>query len=508
MFSQVRSLNWRRIEWVHQSANDKTTTWPPAAGSAWKSCFDQLGHDRSAVIIQRCAACPRIDHFTYYCLGSQGGKLWVVMRLLGPIACRKVCRNTAEICKTTGLSFWIVGFQFQLFLQTIGLDAATSSPLTGLRLIVSPLELNVRVRSRRRSSLPSQALLQLPSRKARQVREELAETGKQIEEHKKRAWGRNGAFTCLLECENASSKVALSHTLFWERERKRRLAEAFISGLSVVQWEALWKALGIELTWRRKSSAKSVLRTRKEAGRTWEVLVGWQRWPLKTSCLWWPVWGSGSGGCSRSWHTFLVCRRLVCDSPFKKWISFLYLRLGRLPPWPSWEDVKASMAECFRANYPDTFIVLDATELCTEIRSCLALQSLLYSSYKSRTTLKDLIVISPNGSIYFVSELWSGSISDRELVIKSVMFCLSNFFLSSHSQAVLPFNFFFSLSVFLHLFLVDLHDCFTSIMFCLSNKKILIIAFTSIVLFQSPFFSNFFRVCWFGWLIHEHHVFF
>ena len=37
------------------------------------------------------------DHFTYYCLGSQGGKLWVVMRLLGPVAGRKVCRNTAEI---------------------------------------------------------------------------------------------------------------------------------------------------------------------------------------------------------------------------------------------------------------------------------------------------------------------------------------------------------------------------------------------------------------------------
>ena len=54
-------------------------------------------------------------------------------------------------------------------------------------------------------------------------------------------------------------------------------------------------------------------------------------------------------------------------------------------------------------------------ELCTEIRSCLALQSQLYSSYKSRTTLKDLIGISPNGSIYFVSELWSGPISDREL---------------------------------------------------------------------------------------------
>ena len=57
----LKSAVWRRIEWVHRSANDKTTTWPAAAGSAWKSCFDQLGHDRSAVIIQRCAACPWIS---------------------------------------------------------------------------------------------------------------------------------------------------------------------------------------------------------------------------------------------------------------------------------------------------------------------------------------------------------------------------------------------------------------------------------------------------------------
>ena len=151
----------------------------------------------------------------------------------------------------------------------------------------------------------------------------------------------------------------------------------------------------------------------------------------------------------------------MCHSPFKKWISFLYmyLRLGRLPPWPSWEDVLASMVECFRANYPDTFIVLDATELCAETCSCLALQSQLYSSYKSRTTV-DLTGISPNGSIYFVSELWSGSISDRELVIKSVMFCLSKKFLSSHSQAgyLSTFFFFFLLSAFLHLLLADSHD--------------------------------------------------
>ena len=161
----------------------------------------------------------------------------------------------------------------------------------------------------------------------------------------------------------------------------------------------------------------------------------------------------------------------MCHSPFKKWISFLYLRLGRLPPWPSWEGVKASMAERFRANYPDTFVVLDATELCTEIRSCLALQSQLHSSYKSRTTLNDLIGISPNGSIYFVSELWSGSISDRELVIKSVEFCLSKIFYHHIHKQCYHSTFFFLLSVFLHLLLVDSHDCFTSIRCCLSKKK-------------------------------------
>ena len=38
--------------------------------------------------------CTAIDHFTYYCLGPQGGKLWVATRLLGPIACRNTARDT------------------------------------------------------------------------------------------------------------------------------------------------------------------------------------------------------------------------------------------------------------------------------------------------------------------------------------------------------------------------------------------------------------------------------
>ena len=45
------------------------------------------------------------------------------------------------------------------------------------------------------------------------------------------------------------AQILCSRILSFERERKRRLAEAFISGLtlSVVHWDALWKALDIEL---------------------------------------------------------------------------------------------------------------------------------------------------------------------------------------------------------------------------------------------------------------------
>ena len=103
-----------------------------------------------------------------------------------------------------------------------------------------------------KSSLPSQTLvlpLQLPSQSEGETSSRRACGSRKADRGTQEAWGRNGASTCLLECENASSEVALSHTVFWKREMKGRLAEAFISGLtlSVVQWEALWKALGIEL---------------------------------------------------------------------------------------------------------------------------------------------------------------------------------------------------------------------------------------------------------------------
>lgn len=103
----------------------------------------------------------------------------------------------------------------------------------------------------------------------------------------------------------------------------------------------------------------------------------------------------------------------------KTWTSFLYLRLGMIPIWPEWDAVAASMPASFKNLHPDTFIIIDATELRCEVPSSLSLQSQLYSRYKAHTTLKGLVGIAPNGSFIFISQLFTGSISDKQLVIES-----------------------------------------------------------------------------------------
>ena len=51
--------------------------------------------------------------------------------------------------------------------------------------------------------------------------------------------------------------------------------------------------------------------------------------------------------------------------------------------------------------------------------SSLQLNGELFSTYKNHTTLKGLVGISPGGAVTFTNELYTGSISDREIVKRS-----------------------------------------------------------------------------------------
>ena len=104
---------------------------------------------------------------------------------------------------------------------------------------------------------------------------------------------------------------------------------------------------------------------------------------------------------------------------FTRWINYLYLTFGGLPLWPTWEKVERSMPECFKEAYPSTFCIFDATELFCETPSSLSLQSQSYSNYKSHCTHKGLVAVSPHGALIFVSQLYTGAITDKELTIQS-----------------------------------------------------------------------------------------
>ena len=104
---------------------------------------------------------------------------------------------------------------------------------------------------------------------------------------------------------------------------------------------------------------------------------------------------------------------------FIPWINFMYLKFGQVCIWPSKAAVQETMPADFKEKFPSTRVIIDCTEVFTEMPSSLLLNSELFSSYKNHVTLKALVGISPDGAITFISQLYTGSISDGEIVLRS-----------------------------------------------------------------------------------------
>ena len=95
------------------------------------------------------------------------------------------------------------------------------------------------------------------------------------------------------------------------------------------------------------------------------------------------------------------------------WVNFLYLELKDVPMWPSRELVDKYMPEQFKEKFPSTRVIIDCTEIKCQMPRRLLLNSELFSSYKNNATLKCLVGITPGGAISFVSQLYTGHITDR-----------------------------------------------------------------------------------------------
>ena len=97
------------------------------------------------------------------------------------------------------------------------------------------------------------------------------------------------------------------------------------------------------------------------------------------------------------------------------WLEFLYHRLRALPIWASRDYVQQTMPQPFKETYPNTHVIIDCTELLIEMPTSFRSQSATFSSYKNHNTAKGLLGISPAGYPTFVSELYAGRSSDKQV---------------------------------------------------------------------------------------------
>ena len=102
---------------------------------------------------------------------------------------------------------------------------------------------------------------------------------------------------------------------------------------------------------------------------------------------------------------------------FITWILFFEKELGFLLPFSTKEELREiSKSNCFKKNCFKNMRAIDCTEFYVGKPGKPSSQSSTYSQYKPLNTFKLLISLSSILHFNFVSKLYSGRISDKEIV--------------------------------------------------------------------------------------------
>ena len=81
--------------------------------------------------------------------------------------------------------------------------------------------------------------------------------------------------------------------------------------------------------------------------------------------------------------------------------------------------MKGNIPNSMKKKFPNVKCFIDCVELKIAVPSPLVLHKLMYSGYKSHTTVKALIEIAPDGGFTFIFLVFPGSISGKDITVKS-----------------------------------------------------------------------------------------
>lgn len=97
----------------------------------------------------------------------------------------------------------------------------------------------------------------------------------------------------------------------------------------------------------------------------------------------------------------------------------MYFQLKELNVWPSEDIVQDFIPVNIAEKFPSTRVILDATEIPIQKPSDVYYQSVTWSNYKHRITIKAMIGVTPSGAVSYVSDAYGGSASDRMIIERS-----------------------------------------------------------------------------------------
>lgn len=108
----------------------------------------------------------------------------------------------------------------------------------------------------------------------------------------------------------------------------------------------------------------------------------------------------------------------LCTTYISKMISILSSALKCTIRFVDMNEIQKNMPSCFM-DFTNVRVVVDCTEVTIQKPKCLCCRIKFYSQYKSNTTVKIMIGVSPAGLITFISRCYGGRASDKAIFEQS-----------------------------------------------------------------------------------------